>query len=482
MKKTLRRATAIWLTLFITINMVLWVFAEPTGEELLNENRSLHIESNDIYGWPKGPVVGARSACLMDANSGTILYAKNMDTPMFPASTTKVMTCLLAVENCQLDEIVTFSNEAVYGIERDSSNVGIDVGQEMTMEECLYCIMLASANEVASAVAEHVGGSIEGFADMMNKRAAELGCTNTHFMNANGLHNDDHYTSAHDLALITAEFFKNETLRNIASTSYYTIYPSAKQPDEFGLTNHHKMLLGRSHAYEYIVGGKTGYTTVAHQTLASCAEKDGMLLVCTVMRDERPYQYEDTAALFDYGFENFKNVNIADNESNYSLDTSTFFDTDIDIFGSSKDLFTIDRSDVITIPNDVNFDELTSKLTYDESGDNNILATITYYLGETSVGSGSILVNNSEVKEFEFGKKPVKERVTLDEEIEKSGKSIVFVDIKKVLIIIGIVIGACLLIFILQAIARNYSFASRRRRKIIKKHKRYRSEFDDFDF
>ena len=158
------------------------------------------------------PDVIAESAILMDARSGAILYEKNIHTQRYPASITKLLTCLVAKKNSELSDVVTFSKEAVFGIERRSSNIGIDVGETLTMEECLYAILLESANEVASAVAEHVGGSIEGFTRMMNEEAASLGCTDSNFVNANGLPDDNHYTSAYDMALIAQAFFADEKL------------------------------------------------------------------------------------------------------------------------------------------------------------------------------------------------------------------------------------------------------------------------------
>ncbi|MBR6329449.1 MAG: D-alanyl-D-alanine carboxypeptidase [Lachnospiraceae bacterium] len=482
MKKSTKAAAALLLSALLIISNSFICLCEVTKDDIIAANQSIHVESNDLPSWPAGPVVAAKTACLMDASTGAILYAKDMDSPQYPASTTKIMTCLLAAENCSMDEMVTFSKEAVFGIERDSSNVGMDVGQSITMEEALYCILLASANEVASAVAEHVGGSIEGFADMMNKRAAELGCTNTHFTNANGLHNDEHYTTAHDLCIIASAFFENEQLRKIASTTYIDIHATATQPDEFGIANHHKMLPGKTYDYEYIVGGKTGYTTVAHQTLITCAEKNGMTLVCAVMRDEAPYQYTDTRDLFEYGFDKFKRMNIKENETSYSIETSDFFETDIDLFGSSQNIFSIDDTDNVTVPADVDFDDLTSTLTYDSSSENNILADLSYSYNGIPVGMGHILLTTPGVRSFEFGAEPTKEHVTISANSAPDGKNVIFVDVKKVMLTIGGVLLAALIIFVLQALLRNYSFASRRRRNIQKKNKRYKSEFDDFDF
>lgn len=478
----LYRIISFFLLFIITVSTTVSVFAEEeTREDLIAQRQAMEAESNSIPGWPQGPVIAAESACLIDADSGAILYAKNMDKIEFPASTTKVMTCLLAAETCSMNEIVKFSKEAVFGIERDSSNVGMDVGQSITMEQAIYCVMLASANEVASAIAEHVAGSIDDFAIMMNEKAKELGCTNTHFVNANGLHNDEHYTTAHDLALITAAYFKNEQLRKIASTTYYEMHATKTQPDEFGIGNHHKMLPGKAYAYENIVGGKTGYTVRARQTLTTCAEKNGMTLICSVMRDDAPYQYTDTRDLFEYGFSNFKRLNIAENESNYNIDNDDFFKTNIEIFGGSSTSFVIAPSDFITVPANVNFEDVSSTLVYNEE-DENILADLVYTYKDLTVGYGHILMSNANVKEFKFGAEPTEEKTTLSDEKKKSGINVIFVNVKYVIMcLVGLLI-LVLLVFIIQAFAKNYSFSRRRRLKIIKNKRRYKSEFEDFDF
>lgn len=162
------------------------------------------------------PDITAESAILMDAASGAVLYGKDEESKQYPASITKVMTALLAIENCSMDDIVTFSNEAVNGIEPGSSSAGINVGAQLTVEDTLYALMLVSANEAASALAEHISGSNEAFAELMNQRAAELGCTGTHFTNPHGLPDEDHYTTAHDMALILQQAMKYDEFRTIA--------------------------------------------------------------------------------------------------------------------------------------------------------------------------------------------------------------------------------------------------------------------------
>ncbi len=257
---------------------------DATGQAA-QERLQLPVQTNELAFWPKGPAITAQSAILMEAETGTILYAKNIHEELYPASTTKMLTCLIAVENCALNETVNFTYEAVSAVPGDGSNMGMDAGEYITMEECLYGIMVASANEVANAVGEHVAGSLDGFAEMMNKRAAELGCQNTHFINANGLHAEDHYTSAYDLALIARAYFQNDVLRRIGNTASYHFIPSAGQPDDFYKTNKHGLING-TYSYEGIIGGKTGYTDNAGQTLVTGCEQAGMRLICVVMKED----------------------------------------------------------------------------------------------------------------------------------------------------------------------------------------------------
>lgn len=477
-----KRLFTIILSIFILMNSTFSVFASEEVLERLDAHRAIIPESDSIPNWPTAPAIGAESACMIDVNTGTIIYNKKMDEQHFPASTTKIMTCLLAAENCSMDEIVTFSKEAVFTTERGSSNVGMDVGQSITMEEALYCILLASANEVASAVAEHVAGSIDDFAIMMNERAKELGCENTHFANANGLPNDDHYTTAHDLALIGCEFFKNDQLCKIAGTTYYEIHATATQPDEFGMTNHHKMLLPSSDLYyEYTVGGKTGYTNVARQTLVTCAEKDGKKFVCTVMNDESPYQFKDTTSLFEYGFDNFTMLNIADNETKYNIDNSNFFDTNTTIFGQTKNIFTLDKEGYVILPSTASFEDLSSELDYSDA-EESILAKIRYTYQDIPVGSTDIILNLAKNEVFEFGRTPtVPEKENL-EDIKKDQNKVIFLDIRPYLLGAAIIIVFLFFFFIIKAILKNYNFSKRRQRRLRKKARHYRSDFDDFDF
>lgn len=290
------------------------VSATEEGEDAQRQEEQLPSGPDWAIDMGTAPEVTAGSAILMDIDTGVILYEKNIHEKMYPASITKLLTCLVAFEHSELTDVVTFSREAVFGIERGSSNIGIDEGEQLTMEECYYAALLESANEVSSGIAEHVGGSIEGFADMMNAKVQELGGTDSHFVNANGLHDDNHYTSVYDMALIGRAFAQNEVLLKISGTPYYHINATPTQKDEIDLRHHHAMLpgcqRGTSRIYEYAIGGKNGFTVISRQTLVTFAKKDGHRLVCVVMKEEKPNHYIDSTSLFDYGFACYENPSV----------------------------------------------------------------------------------------------------------------------------------------------------------------------------
>ena len=230
------------------------------------------IQSNDTANWPQGPAVWAESVVVMDLDSGTFLYSKNMDVAKYPASITKILTTLIAIEHSR--------------------------------------IMLESANEVCVAVAEHISGSVDAFVELMNQKAASLGCTNTHFTNPNGLPDENHYTTAHDMALIAQAAYNNATFRKVCQTTTYCIGKTNKCGEERWLSNHHKMLPDRDYTYEGCTGGKTGFTQAALNTLVTYAERNGRRLVCVSLRTNGRQIYTDTASLLDYGFNNFQNYSI----------------------------------------------------------------------------------------------------------------------------------------------------------------------------
>ena len=266
--------------------------------------------------WPEGPKLSGKNeaAILMEMDSMAILYGKHAKQKHFPASITKVMTALVAIENGNLKDTVKFSHFAVFAIEPGSAHIARDEGEKMSLKNCLYALMLESANECANAIAEHVGGDYDSFIKMMNKKAKELGCVNTHFANPHGLHEEDHYTCAYDMALIARAAYQNKTFRKIVGTDTYYIPPTNKHAEKTILNNHHAMLhvyKTSKYLYDFCTGGKTGYTTQAQNTLVSFAEKDGQSLVCVVMNAGQTMHYNDTRALFEWGFANFHTVDIS---------------------------------------------------------------------------------------------------------------------------------------------------------------------------
>lgn len=247
------------------------------------------------------PQIAAEGAILYDVTHDKFLFEKNADKKFYPASITKLLTALLVLEHADLNETVTFSENAVTRLESGAVTLQLQEGDQVSVKDCLYGLLLKSANEVANGLAEHVGGTIYGFADMMNAKAAELGCTDSHFVNPNGLNNQDHYTTARDMAKIAKAAFANETLCEIASTTSYK-FPATKAAGERTITMGHKMLYSSdSRYYDGIVGGKTGYTSLAGNTLVTCVEKDGVRMIAVILQS-RSTHYADTKGLFDYGY------------------------------------------------------------------------------------------------------------------------------------------------------------------------------------
>lgn len=457
MKKALITLFSIGLLISYTLSATAAPNTDEDYEQAANERKLLPVQTNEIANWPAGPELGAQAAYLLEANTGTVLYAKNMNEKLYPASTTKLMTCLLAVENAQMDEMVHFSHDAVFSLESGSSTIGIDPGQSMPMRECLYGIMVGSANEVANAVAEHIAGSIEDFADMMNERARELGCTNTHFVNPHGLFDENHYTTAHDLALIAKAFFQNEQLTKIGNTGTYHFEATSTQPDDFFVRNKHQLISGEI-SYEGIKGGKTGYTDEARQTLVTCAERNDMKLICVILKEETPHQFYDTVKLLDYGFTNFSVVNIADNETRFSIESSSFFHTSTDILGNSDELLTLNKDSYLIMPRTVTFEDLDFQVSYETQHDSDI-AIINYYYHNAFVGAATIHLSG-EKKSFS----ETSEGNTAEDLSAASERAPVIINVKHV---IGIVLGVALLIILISlfhSFVVNYSFFDNVRR------------------
>lgn len=262
-----------------------------------------------------------KGAVLYELTTGTLVYAKNPDEKLYPASVTKVMTCLLALELGNLDDMVETSESAIEEISWDHTSIDLEAGEEMSLRNLLYSLMVESANDAANVIAEHIGGSKEAFVELMNKKATQLGCTGTHFVNAHGLHDDDHYTTARDMAKIVLAALEYDEFREIFSTGRYVV-PATNRSEERVLYNTDYLIADDLIDYYYderFTGGKTGYTSDAGRCLVSTAVQEGsdfeylsVLLGAQDTRDEDDDNivtyyghFEETDVLMDYGFDNF---------------------------------------------------------------------------------------------------------------------------------------------------------------------------------
>lgn len=270
------------------------------------------VTTDAIPGWPKGPEpFYSDTAVLIEASTGAVLYDKGMDEIRYPASITKIMTTIIALENSNLTDTVTFTDTACALAIPGNAKIDAKPGEVLTMEQCLYAVMLASANEVACQVAIQIAGSEAAFADMMNAKAAEIGCTNTHFTNASGLQDENHYTTAHDMALIMQYAIQNQDFLTITGTLSYTI-PATNMSAERTLSTHNAMMVPGDYYYEGTFSGKPGNTGEAGSTLVTAATRNNMTLICVVLKAADGGQsVTDTISLMDYGYSNFTLIDVS---------------------------------------------------------------------------------------------------------------------------------------------------------------------------
>lgn len=285
--------------------------------------------------------LAAESAILIESTTGQILYEKNSETKMYPASITKILTAIITLEQCNLSDIVTVSQAAVSNLPQGSSTGELKAGETFTVEQLLYALLVNSGNDAANVLAEHIAGSNESFATIMNTKATEIGATNSNFVNPHGLHEENHYVTAKDMSLIAKYAMYNETFRQIVTTQTYTM-PNTEiyTEEERVYTNTNLMLFDKAmpgnsvnYYYEYITGIKTGQTTQAGKTLVASAKKDNMELICVILgvknSNETSNRYLDAKKLFTYGFNNYflteittpiKNIEISNSKKNQELE------------------------------------------------------------------------------------------------------------------------------------------------------------------
>lgn len=422
--KRSRRMLAVVIVVALSISMGMTAFAtgaETTDGELTDEEKvqneldtiyTMEVQSNAIEGWPQGPGTYGEAAIVMDVGSGAILYAKNIDDHHYPASITKVLTALVALENGSFSDPVIFSHDCVAFMQPGDSSVGLKEGNQITLEQTLYAMLLASANEAAYAVGENVGVNAgydyNWFIEQMNTRCRELGGENSNFVNTNGLHDPEHYTCARDMALIGCELFKHPEFFDIVQTLEYRI-PASETTEEHVFQQKDKMLIpGNSNYYEFAVGGKTGYTSDALATLITMADNDNMQLVCVVLRTHGTNIYPDTRNLLDYAFANFSRVPVAGNEK--SEDVAEILGT----VDSAENDGSSTSEGYVVLPNGVEFDDLEMELIPDGGTSNK--ATLEYRYKDNLVGTVRAVLSSSYIEEHSARLKDVSDNGTEEQQ------------------------------------------------------------------
>ncbi len=381
-------------SIFSLIISLMLTFSASSGIYAENENDT---NNNDF------PNIHSDYYLLADLDTGKILHSKNADQKVYPASTTKILTGIIALEKCDLDEVVTATQEAIDPIDMTHSNMGILVGEELSVEQLLYGLLVHSANDAANVLAVHISGSLDEFSNLMNTKAQELGAKNSHFANAHGYHDDDHYTTAEDLAIIAHYAMQNEKFAEFVGTSKYQIPPTNKYKETRYFSNTNMLLSNNRtqyHIFKYATGIKTGSTDEAGNCLVASAEKNGTRLFSVVMKcknegiAEGAYSHTDSRALLDYGFKNYKHTTIA--KTTDVVESSKVRE--------AKDGVRVSLSPendiVVLLPVDTDLSKIEAIPEVDKDvkapiRKNDILGTVTYQLDGEVLGTASLVAGNA---------------------------------------------------------------------------------------
>jgi len=442
MKRMMQRILiAILLIITFTANMNVYATEENdsgtgTAEEELTPDQleekqrleemekayAIATESNELADWPEGPGTYGESSIVMDMESGAILYAKNIDEQLYPASITKIATALVALENGNLEDTVTVNGDCISFLRGDYSQIGLKEGEELSLHETLYATLLASANEAAYAVAANVGENYDWFIAQMNQRAKELGAENTNFVNPHGLHDDNHYTTVRDMALIGSELYKYPVAFEIMQTMEHQIPATNMDENVKYVHQKHSMLNPeKDEYYEYAVGGKTGYTNMAKTTLVTYADNGDLHLVCVEMKARGKIIYEDTENLFNYAFNNFKKVSIMDNDQSGYIESA------------ADDAY-------VVLPESVDFADLKMEIT--ENTEEYGKGTVSYTYEGQPVGRAEVILSEAYLNPQE--EEPEDKEPVAEEPQEQPVPQSKLPDIKVVialLISLGLIVG-----------------------------------------
>lgn len=469
-----QKFTAILLLIFLSMNLTV-VYANPTSVE---NPRSGDQNPEDINSSAKHgaddhedekktlPTIEAEGSILMDIETGKILYGNNIDKQFYPASTTKILTALLAIENGDMEDIVTVSDEANL-VHRDGTIAGLDLGEKISLENLVYGLMLPSGNDAAYTIAVYVARrvtdnpdmpiqeAIDYFSNMMNERAKAAGAKNSHFSNPHGYHADDHFTTPYDIAMIAREAMQYEFFRNIVSTCMYTMDdwngvdkedPTKKEIRYWKNTN---LLIDKKNTkfyYPYATGIKTGYTSSAGQCLVSSAKKGPLDLIAVVYKSSKEGKWNDSIELFEYGFKNFipyelvkKGEPLASTEILYPDNDE---DSTIDLVAKEGYTDILKKADIDKIePKIVIQPNIEAPVQKDQ-----VIGQISYTL------DGELLFKTDLVANKDIQKKSILNITTTDNDIDSTKASLNGHKTKETLIVFGVL--ALLLIFLYSVLRK----------------------------
>lgn len=351
--------------------------------------------------WPSDTGIVSEGGIVIDADSGAMIFGQNSRKTYPPASITKLLTALVVLKHVALDETVTFSEDAVNNVEAGSGNaLSLAVGDKLSVEDCLYALLLRSSNQAANALAEHVGGSRDGFVTMMNEEAAQLGCSGSLFKNPSGLNDPEQMVTPYDMALIAKAALEDEELLKISSTTSHTFPATIQNPEGVTASMEHRLLTTEDSSSPYYfpdaVAGKTGYTSLAGNTLVTYAQRDGRSLIAVILKGTQPQYYLDAVTLLEFGFQSFQNINIAEQETSY-----TTGDTEITVGDQSyapSDLM-IDTSAVMTLPKGAVFADAVKTLdaTLPEEHPDGAVAVIRYTYNDRKIGEAYLSLKAGEM-------------------------------------------------------------------------------------
>lgn len=374
--KTIRKLIKYFIIIFLIQSLCFPLLSSATTKEDLKKINS-SIKSS--------------AAIVMEATTGKIIYSKNGNAIKYPASTTKILTAIIAIEQSSLNDMALVSEYAVTSIPSGYTNANIQVGETLSIKDLLYALMLASANEAAVVIAEHISGSNSEFAELMNKKAIEIGCKNTHFVNANGMHNKSHYTTAYDMALITQYAMKNKTFRQIVSTTSYTLPATKVYPyNSRTFTNTNSLIIVNKNNvpnnfyYPSAIGVKTGFTSPAGNCLVSAANNNGLEFITVILGAKaKDIRYIDTINLFNFAFNNYsftklksKNNSVTsieiDNASDDTKKLNLLINSDITVLSNLDNKNSVIEPTIVLKENlsaPISKGEVVGKIKYEFDGD-----------------------------------------------------------------------------------------------------------------